>query len=135
MKGEYKTKSRNAIVEYLKENADKRFTARDIIEALDGDSVSIDRSTIYRNLDRLCQEGQLVKYTESDIKGTCYQYSSEYESCNSHMHAQCTVCGKIYHLDNKVFAGANKKMKAEYGISIDFGKTVIMAVCEKCKNS
>ena len=37
MKGEYKTKSRNAIVEYLKENADKRFTARDIIEALDGD--------------------------------------------------------------------------------------------------
>ena len=34
MKGEYKTKPRNAIIEYLKENADTRFTARDILNAI-----------------------------------------------------------------------------------------------------
>lgn len=132
MKGEYKTKARNMIVDYLKANADKRFTAGDIVKALSESGATIDRSTIYRNIDRLCEDGKLVRYKENDVNGACFQYSEGHGSCHQHMHAQCANCGKIYHLDNEIFAGAEEKLKEEYGLEIDFGKTVIIGKCEDC---
>ena len=50
------------------------------------------------------------------------------------MHAQCSVCGKIFNLDNKIFKSAAKKMMDEYGIEIDYGKSVIMCICDECRN-
>ena len=55
MKSEYKTKPRNLIIEYLKANADTRFTARDILNAVKDKEDGLDRSTVYRNLERLCR--------------------------------------------------------------------------------
>ena len=134
MKGEYKTKPRNAIIEYLKENADTRFTARDILNAVNSKGDILDRSTIYRNLERLCKDGQLIKYKESAVNATCYQYSEGHGSCHEHTHAQCLICGKIFHVDNKHLKKAASSMKAEYGIEIDYSKTVIMCRCEDCIN-
>lgn len=133
MKAEYKTKPRNAIIEYLKKHADTRFTARDILNAINSDGEELDRSTIYRNLERLCKDGQLVKYKESDINATCYQYSEEHCSCHEHMHARCEKCGKVFHLDNKILGDTAKKIQSEYGLDIDYGKTVIVGICNKCK--
>ncbi|MCR5546129.1 MAG: transcriptional repressor [Lachnospiraceae bacterium] len=133
MKNEYKTKSRNLIIEYLKAHSDERFTARDIVEALSKDEASVNRSTIYRNLERLSQEGKLVRYKETDVAATCYQFSEGHEACHTHMHAQCEECGKIFHLKNDVFKSASKKLQSEYGLEIDYGKTVIMGICDDCK--
>ncbi len=133
MSSNYKTKPRNIIIEYLKENADTRFTAKDIIGELNKGSEKVDRSTIYRNLERLCIEGTIVKYKESGINATCYQYSEEHSACHSHIHAECERCGRIFHLDNSIFADAEKRMKSEYGIDIDYGKTVIIGLCENCR--
>ncbi len=133
MQSNYKTKTRNAIIEYLKDNEDRRFTARDIVEALTESDVEIDRSTVYRNLERLCMEGKLVKYKESDVNATCYQYTEGHEACNKHMHAQCEVCGQIIHLENDLFQNLGKDAKKEYGIEIDYGKTIIICRCSKCK--
>ena len=133
MKGEYKTKPRNAIIKFLKENADTRFTARDILNAVKVDGEELDRSTIYRNIERLCREGKLVKYKETDVNATCYQYTEAHGSCHSHMHAQCSGCGKIFHLDNELVEEATSKIKSEYGIDIDYGKTIIVCQCKECK--
>lgn len=133
MSSNYKTKPRNIIIEYLKENADTRFTAKDIVNELNKGSEKVDRSTIYRNLERLCIEGTIVKYKESGVNATCYQYSEEHGACHSHIHAECEKCGRIFHLDNSIFDDAEKRMKSEYGIDIDYGKTVIIGLCEKCR--
>lgn len=133
MSSNYKTKPRNIIIEYLKENADTRFTAKDIVSELNKGSEKVDRSTIYRNLERLCIEGTIVKYKESGVNATCYQYSEDHGACHSHIHAECKRCGRIFHLDNSIFADAEKRMKSEYGIDIDYGKTVIIGLCENCR--
>ena len=72
MRNEYKTKSRNAIIEYMRGKEDTRFTARDILNAVNAAGCDLDRSTVYRNLERLCLEGKLVKYKETDINAACY---------------------------------------------------------------
>ena len=48
MKTEYKTKTKMAIIDYLKSNPDIRFTARDILKAVKRDEGNLDRS--YDNL-------------------------------------------------------------------------------------
>ncbi|MCR5625371.1 MAG: transcriptional repressor [Lachnospiraceae bacterium] len=132
MKSEYKTKTRNAIIDYLKNNSDTRFTARDICKALEKEGIEINRSTIYRNLERLTSEGSLVSYKENDSNATCYQYSEGHSHCHEHMHAQCTECGKIFHLDDEFVHDFENKVKKEYGMSVNLGKTVIVGVCREC---
>ena len=130
--GDYKTKPRSAIIEYLKENADTRFTARDVLEAIRADGDGLDRSTVYRNLERLCREGILIKYKEADVSAACYQYSEGHGSCHEHLHAQCVSCGRIFHLDNEVIEDTARKMHDKYGIDIDY-KTVLLCTCKECR--
>ncbi len=132
MKSEYKTKARNAILDFLRKNADTRFTAKSIADALEESGVSINRSTIYRNIDRLCEEGTLVHYRESDTNATCYQYSEQHGSCHEHMHAQCSVCGKIFHLSNEMASDFESHLKKEYGFKLDYGHTIIKGLCGDC---
>ncbi|WP_054743923.1 Fur family transcriptional regulator [Cellulosilyticum ruminicola] len=101
MKGEYKTKPRTLIIQYLKQNAEPRFTARDIVNKLITDGENINYATVYRNLEKLYKEGKLIRYKENDLNATCCKYSETQEHCNSHMHAQCSACGKIFHLDQE----------------------------------
>lgn len=130
--GEYKTKPRILIVEFLKNNPDKRFTVRDILNAVNAKNPEADKTTVYRNINKLCNEGRLVKYKEPNVKATCYQYSEDHGSCKEHTHAQCSECGKIFHMENEVFNDAAKKMHDEYGIDINFSKTVIIGTCLDC---
>ncbi len=132
MKNDYKTKPRNAIIGYLRAHADTRFTARDIYSAMHSEGEEADRSTIYRNLERLCKEGLLVKYKETDVNATCYQYTEGHGSCLEHMHAQCAVCGRIFHLDNSLFDEAAQRMQKEYGVLLDYGRSVIICRCREC---
>lgn len=133
MKNEYKTKTRNLIIEYLEENADTRFTARDICKTINSGTEEIDRSTVYRNLERLFNEGRLVKYKETDSAATCYQYSSEHSQCHSHMHGKCTDCGRIFHLKDKFIEEFEEKMQSVYGLGVDASQTVIVGKCDNCK--
>ncbi len=134
MKSEYKTKSRNLIIDYMKNNINKRFTARDVLDGIRCEGEELDRSTVYRNLERLCKEGRLVKFKDTDINAACYQYTEDNCLCHQHMHAQCSKCGKIFHIDNKMIKDMSDRMKSEYGIIIDYGKTVIACVCSSCSN-
>ncbi|MCR5032602.1 MAG: transcriptional repressor [Lachnospiraceae bacterium] len=132
MKSAYKTKAREVILGFLKEHTEQRFTAREIYEAVRVQDEGINRTTVYRNLDRLCEAGELLRYKEPNQDSWYYQYSAEYEHCDEHMHAQCSVCGRIFHLD-KPFVGAfGAKVLTEYGLSIDPAQTIILGTCRQC---
>ncbi|MCR5586619.1 MAG: transcriptional repressor [Lachnospiraceae bacterium] len=132
-KSEYKTKTRMMIIEFLKENSDKCFTANDIYLNLTQNGQSINRSTVYRNIEKLCNEGKLVKYKEADSVATVYQYSEGHDHCDRHMHAQCSECGKIFHLESEFVEEFENKIQSCYGIDVDCSKTIIVGKCDDCK--
>ncbi len=132
-KHEYKTKARALIIEYLQRNTGKRFTARDVFEQLKLAGENIDRATVYRNLEKLYTEGKLLRYKENDSQATCYQYSEGHEQCDRHLHAQCSACGRVFHLEKDFVEEFGKKIQAAYGIGVDYGKTMIVGRCEDCK--
>jgi Fe2+ or Zn2+ uptake regulation protein len=133
MKSTYKTKAREVIMAYLKGHPEQRLTAREIYEEACSGEVEVNRTTVYRNLDRLCETGELMRFKEPNRDAWYYQYSAEHEHCDRHMHAQCSVCGKIFHLD-KPFADAfGTGLLKEYGLEIDPAETIILGKCSKCR--
>ncbi|MBR6404396.1 MAG: transcriptional repressor [Eubacterium sp.] len=133
MKVVYKTKARECIIAYLKEHSEKRFTAREIYDFLKSEVEGINRTTVYRNLDRLCEQGDLMRYKEPNQDAWYYQYSEQHENCHAHMHAQCSECGKIFHLDDPFVGEFEKKIQSIYRLDINSSKSIIIGICNDCK--
>ncbi|MBQ8951682.1 MAG: transcriptional repressor [Eubacterium sp.] len=132
MKNPYKTKAREYIVTYLQNNSGKRFTAREIYNYLRDEVEGINRTTVYRNLDRLCEQGELVRYKEPNQDAWYYQFSDEHKHCDKHIHAQCSECGKIFHLENEFVEEFEEKIHKIYGLDINASKTMIVGKCDEC---
>ena len=128
----YKTKVRTLIINYLKSNSDRRFTAREIYDSIKDQAGSLNQTTIYRNMDRLCEEGELVRYKEPNRNAWYYQYSDEHKHCNRHMHAQCSTCGKIFHLEKPFVDEFTDRIRTMYGLDVSPSDTIIIGQCEDC---
>jgi Fe2+ or Zn2+ uptake regulation protein len=128
----YKTKVRTLIINYLKANSDRRFTAREIYDSIKDQAGSLNQTTIYRNMDRLCEEGELVRYKEPNRNAWYYQYSDEHKHCNRHMHAQCSTCGKIFHLEKPFVDEFTDRIRTMYGLDVSPSDTIIIGQCEDC---
>ena len=128
----YKTKVRTLIINYLKSNSDRRFTAREIYDSIKDQAGSLNQTTIYRNMDRLCEEGELVRYKEPNRNAWYYQYSDEHKHCNRHMHAQCSTCGKIFHLEKPFVDEFTDRIRTMYGLDVSPSDTIIIGQCEVC---
>lgn len=132
MKTEYKTKARTVLFEFLQENPDRGFTAIDLLTYLQLNIEGVNKTTVYRNLDRLCEQGIIYKYREPEHEGWFYQYSTEHTPCNTHMHGKCSKCGKLFHIEDDFVNEFEKNVMENYGLKIDFGKTLIIGICKAC---
>lgn len=129
----YRTKAREAITAFLKANVERRFTAREIYEQIRDAQPGVNRATIYRNLEKLCEEGELLCYREANCDAWYYQYSGGSSHCNAHMHAQCSECGRIFHLEMPFVDRFEQEIKKNYGIDIDSAQTIIIGKCKECE--
>lgn len=68
-------------------------TADEIYECLIKDYPHIGKATVYRNLQRLSELGQIRKIEVPD--GSC-RYD---HICHNHYHIRCTECGKVFDID------------------------------------
>ncbi len=54
---QYRTKYKDVIIDYMKQNEDHRLCAKDIYQALVDKGLNVNLVTVYRNLDKLSQQG------------------------------------------------------------------------------
>ncbi len=123
----YKTKQRELIAGFFKDNTDRQFSINDISDMF---SESIGKSTVYREVSRLVEEGFVRKYPDSDGY-FWYQYAGEH--CHEHFHLRCISCGRIVHLDCHLMNDVCRHINSEHDFEIDMSRTVLYGVCGKCK--
>ena len=128
--GGYKTKQRESILECLRQNTDKHFTADDIVETLRIHGENVGRTTVYRYLDKLCDEGVVRKYVISDGGSACFQLCSE--NCREHFHLMCVKCGRLIHTECSYLSGVGEHVKSKHGFTLDPVRTVLYGVCAEC---
>ncbi|MBP5326180.1 MAG: hypothetical protein J6Y86_11880 [Pseudobutyrivibrio sp.] len=48
------------------------------------------------------------------------------------MHGKCSMCGKLFHIEDDFVLDFEKSVKKIYGFQVDLGKTLIVGVCSEC---
>jgi Fur family ferric uptake transcriptional regulator len=131
------TKQKNIMLDCLKSLGETHVTANGIMDALRARGTPVAKSTVYRFLASLENEGELRKYVVAEGNSACYQLMGE-SGCAEHYHMMCHECGGIVHFENrelrKIFGSLRDSASGEK-LSIDGPRTVFYGICPKCANS
>lgn len=129
-KQRYNTKQETLIIDFFKNNKDIHFTADEVCDNISNYGIS--RATVYRRLERLVEDGTLIKYSLDSKSGACYQYC-----CNEHKgntcHFVCTKCKSVKHLDCHFLENLQNHLTCDHNLKIDNARTVFYGVCGGCR--
>ena len=132
MAKQYRSKGREALMLYLDSVKDQRFCVNDILDYLDGQGISMNQATVYRNIEKLCDENILIKSKKLNDDNTYYQYIANGSHCREHLHMQCKKCGKLIHMEGPEFADIIASISSEHGFIIEPSESVLIGICAKC---
>lgn len=134
MRVRYQTKQREEILAYLESVGGNHVTVHDICQYFEKDGISIGTTTVYRQLERLMEEGLIQKYIIDEKSAACFEYVGKDENCHHPVcfHCKCEKCGRLIHLDCKELEGIQEHMLKEHGFALNPFRTVLYGVCEQC---
>jgi len=125
----YKTSQRKNLTDFLKNNPDKRFSVKEIYEALEDSSISL--SAVYRNVSELEKDGIINRFAKDGSREITYQYV-HCEECRNCLHLTCVRCGKTFHMDKNQAEAISSALKTTEGFELNRAKTVLYGSCSEC---
>lgn len=129
MRSAYQTQQRKILIDYLEHHKDRRFTIEELLVEM---QEPVPQSSMYRLMKKLAEEGIVLRSIRSGERQYEYQFA-ESESCHSHLHLQCTGCGKVMHLSNETTQKTRRLMHGAEGFELDYEKTLLYGTCTDCK--
>ena len=103
-------------------------TADEIYQEIKKDHPHISRGTVYRNLQRLCEMGEIRK---REIPGEADRFD---HLCHGHYHARCVKCGRVFDVDMEYMAGLEKTIRDTHGFVFTGHDIVFQGICADCQN-
>ena len=88
----YSTEKRTQILEYLVEHKDEDVSVKDIEKYLTTKELSVNVTTIYRYLDKLCGEGTVMKRIDEKSGKSTYEYAKPHHTCRNSRKNQIDNC-------------------------------------------
>lgn len=132
---EYKTKQREQVLECLVCNRNRHMTADEIVVYLSDKGEKVGKTTVYRTLEKLIDEGSARKFISEEGKSACYQFVSVGDCCPEHFHLKCRVCGSLLHIECDYLCELEQHIFDHHGFRVDNTKTVLYGVCEECRKN
>lgn len=129
----YKTNNRVRIMDYLQKCSDKAVSVPEITDHLAHAGNPVNKTTVYRYLDRLEEEGLVIRYTAEDGRHAAYQYVGESNTCDEHLHLKCLSCGQVSHLECGFMDEIAEHMQKDHGFQIECRNSVIYGYCARCR--
>lgn len=131
MARKYKTRQQSAVRECLELHKDGYVTVNEIEKYLKDNNCSVGLTTIYRQLDKLEQDGVVIRINVEGQSGACFQYA-EKENAEDCFYLQCEGCGKVTKMECHQLAELYHHLNSDHHFSINPQKTVLFGRCEKC---
>lgn len=131
---EYQTEQKRILLDFLKANSESAFTIEEIAAELakTKNGTPPAKSTLYRLMTRLVEEKRVRRQAGEKGRQFVYRIIAD-EHCRSHLHLQCTECGKILHLDDKLSDRLLQSVKKSSNFAVSEEDTVLMGRCADCK--
>lgn len=138
-KKHYQTAGRTRLADHLKyiaaeppKNAEEIYAGLLSVCAADG-SAAPGRSSVYRMLSAMTEEGEVAKFPAGNGEGGfVYQYVGKAHHCSAHFHLHCLACGGVTHLECGCGDEIADHLLSTHGFDIDRGRSVLYGLCAKC---
>lgn len=129
-RGKYKTKQRALVEECLAANADRYLTVDAVLALLSEAGQSVGRTTVYRTVELLAQEGRALKATSPGGESSYRLASGEGAG-----QLVCLDCGKALPLDCSMLGELSEHVSSHHGFSIEGARTVLYGHCAACEEN
>ena len=125
MSGSRYSHQREIIYEQLSQSREHP-SAEQIYQALKPKNPSLSLGTVYRNLNRLAEEGRAVRMPFS---------TDRYDGCTiPHPHFYCERCGRLYDLEFVLESNPEEAVK-KLGYQVERFDMIFRGVCPQCQRS
>jgi Fe2+ or Zn2+ uptake regulation protein len=104
-------------------------TADEIYNALVKEHPHISRGTVYRNLQRLSDLGEIRK---REFPGGADRFD---HLCSNHYHAKCIKCGRVYDVNMGYMVDLEKSIKDTQGFEFVGHDIIFKGTCTGCKRN
>ena len=129
MRNSYHTQQRCALLAFLSAHADEQFTVEQLLAAMGDEAPG--RSTVYRALDRLVEEGTVRRFAPESGGSAAYQ-AMDPGHCDAHRPLTGGAGGRLTQL---AAAGAEARLGdggRAAGFTVDGRSTTIYGTCAAC---
>lgn len=130
MKRTYHTEQRRRLIEFLASAPEKQYTIEEIASLMRGEDAP-GKSTIYRLMNRLVEEGAVRRFVRGNSRQFIYQICSG-EHCDAHLHLKCLTCGKLIHMDEELSDQMQTMLKKDFNFLLDENMTTLFGRCNNC---
>ena len=131
MRREYNTRQRREMLAFLKRNDLQHYSVDDFVFEMEQQGEKIGRTTAYRFLESLAEQGNVRKY--QNAQGiTQYQHVEHSTQCDAHFHMMCKSCGKLYHVDCELMSNLTRHIFMDHNFRIDPRETILVGTCANC---
>ena len=132
-KAQYKTKQRDELRAFLEQAPGRHITAGDVCEYFRQAGRPIGMATVYRQLEKMVDEGIVTKYSIDANTPACFEYLGTHLNEETCYHCKCQVCGKLIHMHCEELPELEKHILEHHGFAIDPVRTVFFGVCRECR--
>ncbi len=129
----YRTKQGDLVLSCFLQNKGMHLTIEDICTILKEKGTPVGTTTVYRQVQKLTDEGLVTKYNIDKDSAACYQYAGE--SCRMHFHLKCTKCQELFHSTCTYIDSVENHIFEHHGFKVDNSKTVFYGICKGCLRS
>lgn len=130
----YNTRQKEEILTYLQTIPGKHFTVNDVCAYFYGCGRTIGQTTVYRQLERMVDEGTVSKYIIDGNSPACFEYIGQGSHCDDIcFHAKCEKCGRLIHLHCEELSEIQEHLRAEHGFVMNPMRTVFYGICGDCR--
>ena len=102
-------------------------TAEEIYDEVVKRHPAISRGTVYRNLNRLAEEGEIRRM---EIPGGPDRYDHR---CHGHYHARCLHCGGVFDVEMAYLQDLEQAVTDAHGFAISGHDIIFTGICPDCQ--
>ena len=106
---------------------DGHATADEIYRLVSSEYPTISRGTVYRNLQRLCETGDIRRV---EVPGGADRYDHILEE---HYHVKCEKCGRVFDVDMDYMSGLESRIRDLHGFAIYGHYIMFRGLCPECR--
>ena len=140
MASTYKTEGKTRLITFFSQHPDVQYTVEELQAALSEtyDSSEVNKqggkSSLYRRLSALIEEGTVRKFRDASQSAYVYQYVGE-GACACHFHLKCLRCGRLEHLNCVISDQLLSHIRTDHHFDIDRGRSILYGMCQSCHNA